>query len=74
MTLSEATAAATALAISLEQSIPLCTTRIEHVRVSAHAAAARHLANRLQEALQAASEPLPAHGTGIQQRAVLTSL
>lgn len=51
--LSRATQAAESLASSLEAAVPLATTRIEHIRVSAHAYQARILA----QALQAASKP-----------------
>lgn len=33
------------LAASLEEAIPLCTTRVEHIRVAGHAARARRLAD-----------------------------
>lgn len=38
------------LARSLEAAIPLCTTRIEHLRVSALASHARRLAESTREA------------------------
>lgn len=37
------------LAESLERAIPLCTTRIEHLRVTAHASHARRLAESVRE-------------------------
>lgn len=56
MSLTESVARAEELAASLEQAVPLCTTRIEHVRVSGHAYAARMLADALKR--QAESETL----------------
>jgi len=49
---------ASELAESLEAAIPMCTTRIEHIRVSGHAARARALAQAL-ESPSTTSDPLP---------------
>jgi hypothetical protein len=54
--------AASSLATSLEQAVPLATTRIEHIRVSGHAYQARALANTILQTLQAPSKPLEAPG------------
>jgi hypothetical protein len=64
--LSEAAEHARELATSLEAAVPLCTTRIEHVRVAGHAYQARVLANALSEALETASKPLGPQTTGIR--------
>lgn len=53
MTLSELRAHALELAESLEASIPLCTTRHEHIRVSGHANRAR----AISQALETIQEP-----------------
>lgn len=47
MSRAELAEAAERLARSLEAAVPLCTTRIEHVRVSGHALEARRLADAL---------------------------
>lgn len=50
MTRSELATEARELAESLEAAVPLATTRIEHIRVSAHASRARRIAQYLSQA------------------------
>lgn len=50
MTRDEFESALAALADSLEQAVESCTTRVEHVRVAAHAREARRLADVFTQA------------------------